>query len=231
MGPGQSLALGLVIVVVVLLAAAYVWYNMVGWAPFSFKGAVPYAPPGAASSCAAAEACVANNCVAACGKDADCPAGACSSGFCPPSAGKTCCPAGEALVGDRCRATCTPASGCGAEGQVCWGGLCQPASTPSWAAGEGKNIASLRFKSCTFTVVDPQGQKHSADVTAVLNGMAVAFRGAATAVPGALYLDRPLNAFSFVIPGVNDRATVPTPAQAKTWAGCATTLTGRSRTI
>ena len=233
MQPGQSLALGLVIVLVVLVIASYYWYHKTGWEPFNFKGVVPYVP-GGASQCAANETCIANNCVLACKSDSDCPtkaAGACNSGFCPPTEGTTCCPPGEALVGNQCQTVCTTDGDCGSQGKVCWNGLCQSAGTPTWAAGQGKNIASLRFKGCIFTVVDPAGKKHTADVTTVLNGMAVAYRGAVSKIPSALYLDRPLNAFSFVIPGVNDKATVTTSAMAKTWANCATTLAGDARTI
>jgi hypothetical protein len=99
---------------------------------------------------------------------------------------------------------------------------------PSWAAAKGENISALRFKGCTFTVVDPAGNTHSADVTTVLNGMAVAYRGASSKIPTVLKLDRPLNAFSFQIPGVNDSATVTTP---NAWKNSATTLTGSVRTI
>jgi hypothetical protein len=61
--------------------------------------------------------------------------------------------------------------------------------------------------------------------------MAVAYRGSSTKIPRTIYLDRPLNAFSFVIPGVNDSATVTTAAEAATWKNSATTLTGQWRTI
>lgn len=203
MEPGQALVLGLFVVLVVLLVAAYAWYHQYGWTPFSFAGVVPYVR---------SSPCTANP----------------DGGKCPK--GKTCCPKGQSCIGNQCVAQCDTDGDC-PSGQVCVGGHCQPADIPSWKAAEGEDIASLRFKNCVFTVVDPAGKKHSADVTTVLNGMAVAFRGATSRVPATLYLDRPLNAFSFVIPEVNDSATVLTAADAAKWAGAATSLTGTVRTI
>jgi hypothetical protein len=128
-------------------------------------------------------------------------------------------------------AQCSASQPC-PEGTTCQSGFCWAGTPPSWAAAKGENIAALRFKGCTFTVVDPTtGETHSADVTTVLNGMAVAYRGASSKIPTVLHLDRPLNAFSFQIPGVNDSATVTTPEGAKKWAASATTLTGSVRTI
>lgn len=232
MQPGQSLVLGLIIVLVVLVVAAYYWYHHTGWTPFSFTGTVPFVA-GGMTQCASSEACVANNCTTACSSDADCPGGAkgsCTSGYCSPITGKTCCPAGQRLVGNQCLTVCSAGQTCPA-GTACQSGFCQAGMTPAWAAAKGEKISALRFKGCTFTVVDPAGKQHSADATAILNGMAVAYRGAVSKIPTVLNLDRPLNAFSFLIPGVNDSATVTTPAQAKTWANCATTLTGSVRTI
>jgi hypothetical protein len=114
---------------------------------------------------------------------------------------------------------------------VCVGGICQTSRPPEWAAAGVENASALRFKGCTFTVVDPAGKKYEADVTAVLNGMAIAYRGATTPVPRTLRLDRPLNAFSFIIKGVNDSATVASPTEAARWATSATTLTGLVRTV
>jgi hypothetical protein len=233
MEPGQALALGFVIVLAILLIAAYYWYHQTGWGPFNFTGILPYVP-GKPSACAGRESCVANNCVPPCTVDSDCPAaaaGACTSGLCPPTEGKTCCPIGEVLSGAQCKKVCASDGDCGSQGLGCWSGLCQPTATPSWVAKGGKNVASLRYKGCTFTVVDPAGATHTADVTSVLNGMAVAYRGSASKIPLSLRLDRPLNAFSFLIPGVNDRATVTTADMAGTWVNCATTLTGEVRTI
>lgn len=236
MQPGQSLVLGLVIVLVVLVIAAYYWYHHTGWTAFSFKGTTPFVA-GGATQCAAGEACVANNCTTTCNSDADCPAGAkgsCTSGYCPPivvsGAPKTCCPTGQQLVGNQCLTVCSAGQTCPA-GTTCQSRFCQAGTSPSWAAAKGENISALRFKGCTFTVVDPAGKTHSADVTTVLNGMVVAYRGASSKIPTVLNLDRPLNAFSFQIPGVNDSATVTTVAEAKTWANCATVLTGSVRTI
>ncbi|GFR88705.1 BA71V-E146L (J16L) [Elysia marginata] len=120
---------------------------------------------------------------------------------------------------------------CPRPGQTCLNGLCLSAATPSWSAAKGHNISSLRFKDCIFTVIDPVGKKHSADVSVVLNGMAVAYRGASTQIPSVLSLDRPLNAFSFQIPGVNDIGAVPSAAKAKAWVNCATSLSGLVRTV
>lgn len=183
MEPGQALAVGIVIILIVFVAAAYIWYYKMGWKAFSFKGVVPYA---------AGPACTAD---------------ALPSGACPPN--KTCCP----------------------NGQTCVGGFCQSGRAPSWTAEGDADVTALRFLDCIFTVTDPQGVNHMADVTTVLNGMAVAHRGSITKTPRTLYLDRPLNAFSFVISGVNDSATVTTAAEAATWKNCATTLTGQWRTI
>jgi hypothetical protein len=204
--PGQALALGLVIVLLVLVAAAYYWYHGTGWAKFGFKGTIPYAIG------------------AAC--DANPPAG---STTCP--SGKTCCPAGQLCGGASCATPCSTNNDCAGAGGACAGGVCHTGVVPSWTAAGGQNISALRFKNCVFTVVDPQGQTHTADETSVLNGMAVAYRGATSAVPASLYLDRPLNAFSFKLAGVNDSATVPTAAAAAAWAGSATALAGESRTI
>ncbi len=146
MGPGAALALGLLVVVTVLLAAAFAWYNFWGWAPFRFAEASydPGAPP------------------------------------------------------------------------------------PSWSTPGGTgSVADLRFKDAVFTVVDPGGATHTADVTDVLNGMAAAYRGSPSP-PSTLTLAGPLNAFSFVIPGVNDRAAVPDP---KLWAGSPAALAGKMRAI
>ena len=206
MEPGQALILGLVVVLVVLLIAAYLWYHKTGWEDFTFAGTVPYA--------------VGSKC------NANPPPG---SMLCP--AGKTCCTTpGQQCLGSQCVTPCTIGTDC-APGQSCAGGICQTGTVPSWTASGNNDISSLRFKGCTFTVTDPSGKQHSADVTAVLNGMTVAYRGATISIPRTLYLDRPLNAFSFVIKGVNDSATITSPTEASAWMNSATSLTGQSRTI
>ena len=151
MQTGESILLGLIIVMAVLIMAAYYWYYFTGWTDFSFNGTTPYAPG-------------------------------------------------------------------------------QSGSTPGWTASTGKNVSNIRFKKCVFTVVDPGGNTHSTDVTAVLNGMAVAYRGSTLTIPTVLNLDRPLNAFSFTISGVNDKGAV-TADQVKSWANSATTLTGHMRMV
>lgn len=107
---------------------------------------------------------------------------------------------------------------------------------PSWKpTGAGKNVSLLRFKDCVFTVQRAgDAAPTSRDVTAVLNSMAVAYSSgrsrfyAPSDYPPSLDLARPLNAFSFVIPGFNDvyyldaegnpRGTVKDPSAAP-WCG------------
>lgn len=84
--------------------------------------------------------------------------------------------------------------------------------SPSWTPTDS-DISSLRFKDCSFVVQRGDGKMATLDATAVLNSMAVAYAGA-TKKPLALTLVRPLNPFSFVIPGFNDRASVPDPTVA-----------------
>lgn len=205
MDPGASLVLGVCIILVVFVIAAYIWYYKMGWEPFHFAGTVPYA---------VGAACNANPSPG----DTKCPSG------------KTCCPSGQRCFGSQCATPCTSDSHCPA-GQECTGGVCQTGRAPSWTAAGDSTMASIRFKDCTFTVTTPLGQKHSVNVTAVLNGMAVGFRGATTPVPRTLRLDRPLNAFSFIIAGVNDSDAVTTAAEAATWKNCPSALTGLWRTI
>lgn len=83
--------------------------------------------------------------------------------------------------------------------------------SPSWAPPAGADISKLRFKNCVFSVSRADGVIKTQNVDAVLNGMAVAYRNGVNS-PMALTLVRPLNAFSFVIPGFNDRATVSDPS-------------------
>jgi hypothetical protein len=88
----------------------------------------------------------------------------------------------------------------------------QTGDAPFWLPADGADLSRLRFKDVTFTVTRT-GQPTTRDVTAVLNGMAVAFTGGVSNPP-SLTLVRPLNPFSFVIPGFNDRASVPDPTAA-----------------
>jgi hypothetical protein len=234
MHSAAALGVGLCIVLLVLVAAAYAWYNYTGWTAFSFAGTVPYSF-GAGTNCSgAASACVGGNCVATCQSDSDCggAADSCTGGYCPPGSSPTaCCSEGYALQGGQCYKACSSGAPC-PSGYTCdSSGLCQSGSSPAWGAASGENVSALRFKSCKFSVIDPQGGTHTADVTAVLNGMAVAYRGATGQVPAVLRLDRPLNAFSFIIPGVNDSATVKTAADAKLWQNSPTALVGYTRTI
>lgn len=109
---------------------------------------------------------------------------------------------------------------------------CGPCWTPKVAAnGTSGSISELRFKNAIFTL-NVGGQPYTKDVTAVLNGMAVAYQGTgATAVnTGGLCLDKPLNAFSFLIQGVNDSTKVPDPT-VPVWKAATVTLTGSYRTL
>jgi len=223
-------AFGSLIVALLFVVAAWVWYNYTGWTAFSAVGAVPTPSP-PPSLCSAPEACVAGSCASACTTDADCGAsgGTCTAGRCPPTqvggAAKACCAPPAIYAGGGCRTPCS--AGCPAN-QICGtAGVCLPDSTPSWHPTTGGDVSRLRFKACVFTVVDPSGTPHTADVTAVLNGMAAAHAGSKSP-PAALTLDRPLNAFSFLVPGVNDPASAADPGL---WANSKTTLGGFSRTI
>jgi hypothetical protein len=98
---------------------------------------------------------------------------------------------------------------------------------PTWTTGN--SAARLRFARSEFTVTDPDGKTHTQNVTSILNGMATAYKDAKVP-PSELVLDRPLNAFSFVIPGVNDSTTVSS-SKTSDWKNCATSLTGRYTTL
>ena len=103
-------------------------------------------------------------------------------------------------------------------------------SSPYWPA-PGAGVAGLRFRRCTFAVERGDGARAAADVTAVLTGMATAYKGApAGATPPTLTLDRPLNAFSFVIEGFNDRASVPDPTL-PAWRAARASLAGETRVV
>lgn len=99
----------------------------------------------------------------------------------------------------------------------------------SFTPAGNKDVSRLRFKNCTFTIKDTNGKTSSQDVTAILNGMAVAYAPTKNSTddngkptnPATLDLVGPLNAFSFVISGVNDSKTVLAGDNAKApW--CAT---------
>lgn len=251
--PYQSLALGLVTVAVVLLAAAYYWYNFTGWAPFSYQGATPYAPGGPGNpqnvACAAGAACLGGACRTPCTGSKTCASGSCVSDYCtlspcsdsqPCATGLTCesglckqpcCRDGWLARGGSCLRACADSGDCGA-GAACYAGACMAGAEaePVWKAPRG--AGTLRFKKAVFAVTDPRGVTHRQDVTAVLNGMAVAYRGApaGAAAPTALRLDRPLNAFSFTIPGVNDARAVAA-GDLPAWKASATSLTGSYREV
>jgi hypothetical protein len=109
---------------------------------------------------------------------------------------------------------------------------CGPCWTPKIASnGASGSLSDLRFKNAIFTL-NVGGQTYTKDVTAVLNSMAVAYQGtgSATANTGSLCLDKPLNAFSFLIQNVNDSTTVPDPT-IPVWKAATVTLTGSYRTL
>lgn len=99
-----------------------------------------------------------------------------------------------------------------------------------------RQINRLRFRKCIFTTQDPSGKKASWDVTAILNGMAVAhdIDSNNNKLPLGGSSQIPLNPFSFIQGGFNDRAAVPTAADRDTWQkvpDSATTLTGEMRVL
>ena len=86
---------------------------------------------------------------------------------------------------------------------------------PSWTANNNADISRLRFKDCIFTVTRADGKVATLNVSPVLNSMAVAYKsGSVGTNPPALVLTRPLNPFSFVIAGFNDKLTVSDPTGA-----------------
>ena len=86
----------------------------------------------------------------------------------------------------------------------------------SWVALSSSNTATLRFQRAIFTVTKSDGTSYTRNVSEVLNQMAAAYKDTPTsskANSGTLTLDTELNPFSFVIPGVNDRITLPTATE------------------
>lgn len=215
MGPTAAIATAITIVAVVLIAAAYLWYNYTGWQPFSFASKVPFRPGDPCTSVKPADSC---------------PEGekCCGSGF----ACVDIAPDVKGYCAKRCSSTsdCSATATCEATPQDGVSVCVDTADEPYWGAGES-DISRLRFKDCVFTVVDPAGRTHVQDVTAVLNSMTAAYMDSPSAPPKVLHLDRPLNPFSFTIPGVNDVAAVPTAADAARWADSPATLTGKSRVV
>jgi hypothetical protein len=99
-------------------------------------------------------------------------------------------------------------------------------SSPSWGASD---ISRLRFKDVVFVVSRSDGIVQKKDVSAVLNGMAVAYESAVNKPP-QLRLVRRLNAFSFVVEGFNDPVTVRDPSLPM-WISARVTLTGDWRLV
>ncbi len=215
MGPTPAFLIASATVAVLLVVAAYAWYNFVGWNHFTFSGRVPYLPGTPCDSAVSQDACPSD---------------------------KECCPDGDVCVTygpdvpGYCAKTCSATTDCSAD-QRCSAApdgtsVCADiADEPYWAAGTESDVSRLRFKDCVFAVAAPDGTVSRRDVTNELNAMAKAYTDTPTAPPSTLRLDRPLNAFSFTIPGVNDKQSVPTADAAALWAGSACTLSGESRTI
>lgn len=101
----------------------------------------------------------------------------------------------------------------------------------SWKPDKNKNISQLRFKDVKYSVLEPNGTQHTYDVTAVLNGMAVAYENSDIQIPKTLNLDKNLNSFSFQIPGVNDSRTLQTKDQVERWRNNKVTLVGKVRSL
>lgn len=215
MSPIPALILATTTVLVLLVVAAYLWYTYSGWSQFAFTGRVPFLPGTPCNSSV---------------PEASCPSD------------KLCCPADHRCVTyapdipGYCAKTCTATSDCPTNmrcsADPSGNSVCvDTADEPYWAAGTSSNASRLRYKECVFAVAAPDGTTYRQDVTSVLNAMAKAYTDSPTTPPGTLRLDRPLNAFSFTIPGVNDSQTVSTADAAAQWASSATTLTGWVRTI
>ena len=122
---------------------------------------------------------------------------------------------------------------------------------PSWspaamtaAGGAPPGLGQLRFRNCAFTATRGDLVARTLDVSGVLNGMAAAYAGEASA-PSALTLATPapvdslgkatgpagaLNAFSFQIVGFNDPKTVPDPT-IPLWTTARATLSGEVRVL
>jgi hypothetical protein len=105
--------------------------------------------------------------------------------------------------------------------------------TASW---QSTDKSRLRFKKCIFTVtLEDKTTTKSKDVTSILNSMAVAYSDSSSGVDVTkpLKLIKPLNPFSFVITGFNDKTAVQDPSLTP-WRvanGATATLTGNYRTI
>lgn len=126
---------------------------------------------------------------------------------------------------------------------------------PQWSTTSVNGASDLRFRNCIFTVALADGTpKQTHDVTAVLNSMAVQQQspvvttittGGAKFQP-TMSLVRPLNPFSFAIPGFNDPTTLTgkdisaypwciancvSASPIKNTAPAVVTLTGEYRTL
>jgi hypothetical protein len=101
---------------------------------------------------------------------------------------------------------------------------------PVWSTNSGKNAGQIRFKNCIFTIATSDGKIVTRNVTSVLNGMAVAYKGKINSGINYLKLTRPINAFSFVIPGYNDVKSGTDPSY-PIWKTAKSSLTGYWRVI
>lgn len=216
MSANRALLLGVIVALVVLIVAAFFWYHFTGWKDFTTFTSNRFAMP--AAKCSGGATCGPHSGI-------DC------------VNGEACCVPGASWPTDgSCKTvyTCQTNNDCEMGGSglpYCAAGYCSSEAAPAWPAAGGKNVSRLRFKNCVFTTTDPGGVLHTLDVTAALNSMAVAYKSGVQNVPKVLSLDRPLNAFSFRISGVNDYATVQPAAAPADWANSAVTLSGKFRTI
>jgi len=210
--PGRALLLACVVVLVVLIAMAYVWYHYTGWEKSPLFTSAGYDPTLTAPECTPTK-----------GEPIQC------------VNGRACC--GKVGGVNRTFYTCYTDNDCPAGSlPFCAKGICVSEKPPSWDArpgadGQPRTVDRLRFKNSVFTVTSPDGSTtYRRDVTAVLNGMAAAYKNSSVAPPTTLSLDRPLNAFSFTIPGFNDVNSMSAD-QVPAWAGASATLETLYRTI
>lgn len=100
-------------------------------------------------------------------------------------------------------------------------------------SGAGKDIRHLRFRNCMFTSTIGEAPHHPVDVSAVLNGMAMAYMDApattSTVHAAPVYLDliSPINALSFKIEGWNTEDII----KQVNLVGSSGSLTGQYRII
>lgn len=107
----------------------------------------------------------------------------------------------------------------------------------AFTGGPTTSVERLRFRKCQFATQSPSKVSQSWDVSSVLNGMAVAYKGSnagktVLTLGGSARI--PLNPFSFTKVGFNDKSVVPTKADSAAWSSVpdsATTLVGEYRVV